>query len=139
MIIQAKINTSRPSRYIATLRFDSIPQSGCSTRLNSRSRWIIHLRHRNFTVQILTGFQVGPTFPIFPTFPYFFDPYFFMKMPYYPYFFTLKCHLRVKIPEIFPRSLHSLGFYKLTSMFSQGAYHLTPQFLMFNLKVSLFG
>ena len=60
-----------------------------------------------------------------PTFPYF-----FMKMPYYPYFFTLKCHLRVKNPEIFPRS---------DSMFIQGARRLTPQFLMFSLKVSLFG
>ena len=28
-----------------------------------------------------TGFQVGPSFPTFP--------YFFMKMPNYPYFFSL--------------------------------------------------
>ena len=62
-----------------------------------------------------------------------------MKMPYYPYFFTLKCHLRVKIPEIFPRSLRSLRIFKSASMFSQEAYRLTPQFLIFNLKDSLFG
>ena len=48
------------------------------------------------SMNIITGFQVGPTFPIFPTFPYF-----FMKMPYYPYFFTLKCHLCVKIQKFF--------------------------------------
>ena len=28
-------------------------------------------------------------------------PYFFLKMPYYPYFFTVKCHLRVKIQKYF--------------------------------------
>ena len=49
-------------------------------------------------------------------------------MPYYPYFFTLKCHLRVKIQNFFPRSLRLFGFYKITSMFIQGARRLTPQF-----------
>ena len=87
---------------------------------------------------------MGPTIPIFPTFPYFFlsahtFPYYFMKMPYYPYFFTLKCPLRVKNPEIFPCWLRSHGFYKLTSMYIQGARRLTPKILMFNLKVSMFG
>ena len=58
-----------------------------------------------------------------------------MKMPYY--FFTLKCDLRVKNPEFFPRSLPSLGYYKWTLMFIQGARRLTPQFLIFCLKVSV--
>ena len=44
-----------------------------------------------------------------------------------------------KNPEIFPRSLRPLRFHKLTFMFVQGARRLTPQFLMFNLKVSMFG
>ena len=38
--------------------------------------------------------QVGPTF-------FFICSYFFLKMPYYPSFFTLKCHLRVKIQNYF--------------------------------------
>ena len=38
------------------------------------------------------GFQAGPTFPTIPTFPYFFlCSYFFLKMPYYPYFLVQKC------------------------------------------------
>ena len=41
-------------------------------------------------------------------------------------------------PEIFPRSLRSLVFHKLTSMFIQGERPLAPEILMFNLKVSLF-
>ena len=47
---------------------------------------------------VKTGYQGGPTFPSFPIFPYF-----FLKMPYYLYFFTLKCHFRDKNPELFPR------------------------------------
>ena len=53
--------------------------------------------------------------------------------------FHSKMSFTHKNPEIFPRSLRSLVFYKLTSMFIQGAHPLTLQFLMFNLKVSLFG
>ena len=56
-----------------------------------------------------TGLQVGPTFSI--------CSYFFLKMPYYPPFSTLKCHLLVKIQIqfFFPRSLRSLGLNKLTN------------------------
>ena len=39
------------------------------------------------------GLQVGTTFLI--------CSYFFLKMPYYLYFFTLKYHLRVKIQNFF--------------------------------------
>ena len=78
-------------------------------------------------------FLLFPTFLSAPTFPYF-----FMKMPYYPYFFTLKCHLRVKIQKFFLAPVACSDF-KLTSKFIQGARRLKPQFLMFNLKVSLFG
>ena len=38
-------------------------------------------------------------FLLFPTF--LICSYFSMKMPYYPYFFTLKCHLCVKIQNFF--------------------------------------
>ena len=53
--------------------------------------------------------------------------------------FHSKMSFTRKNPELFPRSLRSFGFYKLTCMFIQGARRLTPQFLMFSLKVSLFG
>ena len=43
-----------------------------------------------------------------------------------------------KNPQLFPRSLPLLRFYKSTSKFIQGARRLTPQLLMFYLKVSLF-
>ena len=46
---------------------------------------------------VKTGYQGGPTFPSFPIFPYF-----FLKMSYYPYFFTLKYHFRDKNQELFP-------------------------------------
>ena len=39
-------------------------------------------------------FLFFPTFLFAPT-----VPYFFLKMPYYPYLFTLKCHLRVRIQK----------------------------------------
>ena len=60
------------------------------------------------------AFKWALLFPTFLICSYFL--YFFMKMPSYPYFFTLKCHLRIKIQNFFPRSL---WFYKLT-MFVQG-------------------
>ena len=44
-----------------------------------------------------------------------------------------------KNPEIFPRSLRSLGFHKLTSMLIKGMRRLIPHILIFNLKVFLFG
>ena len=61
-----KNNTCRPSRYIDALRFlmniliafhnrgavHEKETSIIAVLLNSRSRWIMHLRHRNFTVQI---------------------------------------------------------------------------------------
>ena len=53
-------------------------------------------------------FQAGPTFPTFSFVPTF--PYSFVKMPCYPYIFTLKCLLRVK-SRIFPRSLRLLRMY----------------------------
>ena len=52
--------------------------------------------------------------------------------------FHSKMSFTRKNPEIFPRSLRSLRFYKLTSMFFQGARCLTPQIFILNLKVSLF-
>ena len=53
--------------------------------------------------------------------------------------FHSKMSFTRKNSEIFPRLLCPLGFYKLISMFTQGARRLTPKILMFNLKVSLFG
>ena len=53
--------------------------------------------------------------------------------------FHSKMSSTCKNPENFPRSLRCLAFYKLAAMFIQGVHRLTPQFLMFNLKVSLFG
>ena len=44
-----------------------------------------------------------------------------MKMPYYPYFSTLKFDLRVKIQKFFLVRFRSLRFLKLTPMFIQGA------------------
>ena len=53
--------------------------------------------------------------------------------------FQSKISVTRKNLEIIPHSLRSLGFYKLTSMFVQGARPLAPQFLMLSLKISLFG
>ena len=58
-------------------------------------------------------------------------------MPYYPYFFTLQCHLRVKIQKFFLARLARSDF--INQLFIQGARRLTPQISMFNLEVSLFG
>ena len=63
----------------------------------------------------------GPYFSYFSYFSLLFwsaptFPYFSMKMPCYPYF-SSKMAFTLKIPEIFPRSLRSLWFYKLSSMF----------------------
>ena len=80
---------------------------------------------------------MGPTFPIFPTFPYFFDLLLlFHENTLLSLLFHSKMSLSRKNSEIFP---HSLGFYKLTTKFIQGARGLTPKNLMFGLKVSLFG
>ena len=88
-----------------------------------------------------TGFQVGPTFPIFPTIPYFFDPLLlfptFHENALLSLLFLSKMTSTRKNPENFPRSLRSLRFYKLTSMFIQGARSLTPQNFMFYLIKSL--
>ena len=86
------------------------------------------------------GFQVGPTFPFFPTFLIY--SYFSLLFPenaLLSILFHPKMSFTIKNPEIFPRSFRSLRFYKLTSMFIQGALRLTPKILLFNLKVSLFG
>ena len=56
-----------------------------------------------------------------------------MKMPYYPYFFILKCHLRIKIQIFFLARFHS----KINFYVHQWACRLTPQNLRLNLKVSL--
>ena len=59
------------------------------------------------------GLQVVPTFLFAPTF--------FLKMPYYPSFFTLKCHLLVKIQNFFLARSSRSKFNKLTNDFFQGA------------------
>ena len=63
--------------------------------------------------------------------------YFFLKMPFYPSFFTLKCHLLVKI-RIFSCWLRSLGFNKLTKDLFQRARCKTSFFLDLTPKGSLF-
>ena len=69
------------------------------------------------------GLQVGPTFLI--------CSYFFLKMSYYPSFFTLTCHLRVKNSEFFRHSLRSLGFNKFNFFREHAAKH---QIFSFNPK-----
>ena len=78
-------------------------------------------------------FQGGPTFLLFCFAPIF--PFSFLKMPYYPYFFTVRCHLRVKNPEFFSRLLRWLRFIIRFSK-EQTAKHLKFKFLTKN--VSLF-
>ena len=81
---------------------------------------------------------MGPTFPIFPTFPYFFDLLLLFPTFHENALLSLLFHSKMsfmgKNPEIFSRSL---GFHKLTFMFILEARRLTPQILMFNLKVSV--
>ena len=78
-----------------------------------------------------TGFQVGPTFPIFLLFPPFLICSYFSLLLYENALLSLLFHSKMsfwrKNSEIFPRSLLSLRFYKLTSMFVQGLCRLTPQ------------
>ena len=73
---------------------------------------------------------MGPTFPIFPSFPYFFDLLLlFHENALLSLLFHSKMSFTRKNPEIFRRSLRSLRFYKLTSMFIQGARRLALKIL----------
>ena len=84
------------------------------------------------------AFKVALFFLLFPTFlicSYF--SLLFHENALLSLLFYSKMSFTRKNLEIFPRSLRSLRFYKLTSMFIQGEWRLTPQFLLFNLIVSL--
>ena len=72
-------------------------------------------------------------FGLAPTFPYF-----FLKMPYYPYPCTLKCHLRVKIQKIIlARYIRSNFIYSQSTFLREhAAKHFN--FLLSNPKKSLF-
>ena len=62
-----------------------------------------HTWRKRYVVAVWHRLSSGPYFSYF-SLPFWFAttfPYFFMKMPYYPYFFTLKCHSHVKIQKIF--------------------------------------
>ena len=79
-------------------------------------------------------------FLLFPTFLiYSYFSLLFLENALLSLLFQPKMSFTGKNPEIFPRSLSSLGFYQLISMFIQGARGLTPQNFMLSLKVSLFG
>ena len=87
--------------------------------------------------KLIQAFKLALLFLLFPTFlicTYF--ALFFHKSALLSLLFHSKMSFTRKNPEIFPGLL---GFYKLTSMFIQGARRRTPHFVMFNLKVSLFG
>ena len=81
----------------------------------------------------------GPYFFFFSylfVLPLFFP--FFLKMPYYPYFFTLKCHLCGKNPEFFPRSLCSLRFINSLLYFLRNRPLYISNFKFLTKYVSLF-
>ena len=64
-----------------------------------------------------------------PTFPYFFDLLLlFHENALLSLLFHSKMSFTHKNPDFFPCSVRSLGFYKLTSTFIQGARRLTPNF-----------
>ena len=87
---------------------------------------------------LIQAFKWALLFLLFPTFlicSYF--SLLFHENALLSLLFHSKMPFTRKNPEIFPRSLRSLGFYNL--MFIQGARRLTLKFFMFNLKVSLFG
>ena len=80
----------------------------------------------------MRAFKRALLFLLFPSF--LICSYFFLKIPYYPYFFILKCHLRVKIQNFFPHSFHSLGFNNLSIFFFQGVRYKTSQIFIFYPK-----
>ena len=55
-------------------------------------------------------------------------------MPYYPYFFTLKCHLRVKIQKFFLARFARSVFISLLLCSFRETRLLTPQILCLTLK-----
>ena len=93
--------------------------------------------------RLLQAFKWALLFLFFLLFPTFLICSYFSLLFHENALLSLLFHSKMsftrKNPEIFPRSLRLLGFYKLTSKFIQGARRLKPQFLMSNLKVSLFG
>ena len=84
----------------------------------------------------MQAFKRALFFLLLPTF--LICSYFFMKMPYYPYFFTLKCHSRVEKSRKFP-SVASLAriLYINCYVYSGGTPVKHPKFLFLTQK-SLF-
>ena len=65
--------------------------------------------------EVQSRLSSGPYFSFFSYFSLLFlfaptFPYFFMKMRYYPFFFTQKCHLRIKIQKFFLARFAHLDF-----------------------------
>ena len=71
-----------------------------SGRLRSKVLLYIHLSDCWLSHCIVSRLSSGPYFSLLSFICSYFS-YFFMKMPYYPYFFTLKCKIHVKIQKFF--------------------------------------
>ena len=88
---------------------------------------------------IMQAFKWALLFLFFLLFPTFLICSYFSLLFHENALLSLLFHSKMSFPhkntEIFPRSL---GYYKWITMLIQEARPLAPQFLMFNLKVSLF-
>ena len=90
-------------------------------------------------IKLMTLGSAVHLFLLFPTFLICFTlHYFFLKMPYYPYFYILEWYLRVKIQKFFLPHSVCLGLINHLMFFFQGARCKTSGFLFLIPKVSLF-